>query len=102
MKDPTRIVAGGGWLPGREPGRPRAARFGGLAFDALLVAVVASWPFWDGWPVTPGWLELACGALMLPLPVFSSLALWFRLTEKPVPGAVRLRPNPEHDPRKLY
>jgi len=101
MKSSAQIVDGGGWLTRQAIGRPRARFFGLLSFIWLGVSVGASFPFWDGWPPSFGWLEWLCGALLVPQPVFVVLAVVFLLTERPR-TIIKNRPNPDYDIRKLY
>jgi hypothetical protein len=95
------IVHGGGWVVEHSMGRPRARFFGFLSVIWLTVAICASFPFWDGWPRSFGYLEWLCCMLLLPQPIFVVLALVFLLKEQPRVIAEH-RPNPDYDMRKLY
>ena len=101
MKSSAQIVHGGGWLTRETVGRPRARLSGFLSLIWLSVSVVASVPFWEGWPQVFDWLECVCIALMVPQPVFAMLAVVFLLTEQPRP-IIEEHPNPDCDDRKLY
>ena len=101
MKSSAQIVSGGGWVTRRTVGRPRARFFACLSVVWLGVSVCISIPFWDGWPWPFEYLEWLCVALLVPLPVFAGLALFFRLTERPR-TIIEQCPNPDHDLRKLY
>lgn len=101
MKSDSKIVCGGGWITSVTVGKPRARFFGFLWLIWLLVSFVASTPFWDGWPETFGYLEWVCGALLVPLPVLTTLAIVFLVIEPPR-AIVSHRRNPGHDLRKLY
>jgi hypothetical protein len=101
MKSGTHIVHGGGWLTRQTVGRPRARFFGFLSVIWLFVSICASFPFWNGWPESFGYLELLCSALLVPQPVFAVLAIVFLLTEQPS-TIVEQHPNPDYDIRKLY
>jgi hypothetical protein len=100
MKCSAQIVHGGGWLTRQTIGRPRARFFGFLSLVWLAVSICASFPFWDGWPQTFGWMEWLCSVLLIPQPVFVVLAVVFLLTEKP--RTIIEQPNPDYDIRKLY
>jgi hypothetical protein len=82
MKSPSDIVEGEGWI-------------------WLCVSICASFPFWDGWPHSFGYLEWLCSALLVPQPVFVLLAMTFLLTEQPC-RITEEHPDPDPDPRKLY
>jgi len=101
MNSHSGIVEGGGWLTRRIVGRPRARFFGFLSVVWLVVAVGASFPFWDGWPRSFGYRELFCGLLLLPLPIFVVLALVCLLTERQS-IIIEQRRDPDYDARKLY
>jgi hypothetical protein len=72
-----------------------------LSLIWLAVSICASFPFWEGWPESFGYLELLCGALLVPQPVFVVLAVVLLLTEQPR-NVVELHPNPDYDIRNLY
>jgi hypothetical protein len=101
MKSSIQIVEGGGWITRQTVGRPRARFFGFLSLIWLGVSFCASFPFWDGWPESFGYLELLCSALLIPQPVFGVVAVVFLLTEQPS-TIVEQRRNPDYDIRKLY
>src|SRR5262245_7977569 len=101
MKSSIQIVHGGGWVARQKVGRPRARFFGFLSVIWLGVSFCASFPFWDGWPESFGYLEWLCSALLVPQPVFLVLAMVFLLTEQPR-SIVEHHPKPDYDIRKLY
>ena len=101
MKSSAQIVHGGGWLTRQTVGRPRARFFGFLSLIWLGVSICASFPFWDGWPESFGYLEWLCSALLIPQVVLVALALVCLLREQPR-TIVEKRPNPDYDIRKLY
>ena len=101
MKSHSDIVEGGGWITRQTVGRPRARFFGFLSIIWLGVSIGASFPFWDGWPQSFGYLEWLCSALLVPQPVFVVAAVVFLLTEQPRTITETHR-NPEYDIRKLY
>jgi hypothetical protein len=101
MKSSIQIVEGGGWITRQNVGRPRARFFGFLSVIWLGVSLCASFPFWDAWPESFGYLEWVCGALLVPQPLFVVLAVVFWLTEQPC-TIVEQHRNPDYDIRKLY
>jgi ATP/ADP translocase len=101
MKSSTQIAHGGGWLTRQTIGRPKARFFGVLSVIWLGVSLCASLPFWSGWPQSFGYLEWLCGGLIIPLPIFIGLALFFAVTEQPR-TIIKQCPNADHDLRKLY
>ena len=101
MKSSIQIVEGGGWITRQTVGRPKARFFGFLSIIWFGVSLCASFPFWDGWPESFGYLEWLCGALIVPQPVLIALAVVFLLTEQPR-TIVEEHRNPEYDRRKLY
>jgi len=101
MKLQSDIVEGGGWITRQTVGRPRARFFGFLSVIWLFISIGASFPFWDGWPQSFGYMEWLCSVLLVPHPVFVMLAVVFLLTEKPR-TITEEHSNPEYDIRKLY
>lgn len=101
MKSNAHIVDGGGWIPRQTVCRPKARFFGFLSAIWLLVSFCASFPFWNGWPESFGYLEWLCGGLLVPQPVFVILAAIFLLTEQPR-TITEQHPNPDYDIGKLY
>src|SRR6188474_3174616 len=101
MKSHSDIVESGGWITRQTIGRPRARFFGFLSVIWLFVSIGASFPFWDGWPQSFGYLEWLCSVLLVPQPVFVVLAVVFLLTERPH-IITEQHPNPDYDIRKLY
>jgi hypothetical protein len=101
MKSSTQIVYGGGLLTRQTVGRPCARFFGFLSLIWSAVSVCASFPFWDGWPQSFGWLEWSCSVLLIPQAAFVVLAVVFLLTERPR-TIIEQHPNPDYDIRKLY
>jgi hypothetical protein len=101
MKSQSEIVEGGGWITRQTLRKPRARFFGFLSVIWLGVSILASFPFWDGWPQSFGYLEWVCTALLLPQPVFVVLAVAFALMEQPR-TITEETPNPDYDVRKLY
>ena len=101
MRSHSDIVEGGGWIIRQTVGRPRARLFGSLSVIWLLLSICASFPFWDGWPQSFGYLEWLCSALVVPQVVFVVLAIVFLLTEQPRTIAEQ-DANPDYDVRKLY
>lgn len=100
-KSKSQIVYGGGWTTHETVGKPRARFFGFLSLIWLLVSFCVASLFWGGWPETFGYLEWVCGALLVPLPVFITLAGVFLLSEQPRTFR-SLQPNPDYDIRKLH
>src|SRR5688572_15490216 len=98
MNQCSDIVAGGGWIRRETVVRPRARLFGFLSLIWLCVSICASFPFWDGWPESFGYMEWLCSVLLVPQSVFVVLALVFLLREQPRIITERL-PNPDHDIR---
>jgi hypothetical protein len=101
MKSHSDIVEGGGWVIRQTTGKPRARFFGFLSVIWLAVSICASFPFWDGSPQSFGYLEWLCTALLVPQPVFVTLAAIFLLTEQPR-IITEHHQNPNYDIRNLY
>jgi hypothetical protein len=101
MKSNAKFVEGGGWVKRQTIGRPKTRFFGFLSIIWLGVSICGSFPFWNGWPQSFGYLEWLCVALFALLPVFAGFALVFWLTEPPR-AITELHPNPDYDIRKLY
>jgi hypothetical protein len=101
MKSHSHIVEGSGWITRQSIGRPRARFFGFLSLLWLVVSICASFPFWDGWPQSFGWLDWLCSTLLAPLPVLVVLACVFLFTEQPR-TIIERRRNPDYDIRKMY
>ncbi len=101
MNSHSDIVERGGWVTRQTVGRPRARLFGFLSVIWLCVSICASFPFWDGWPHSFGYLEWLCSALLVPQPVIIVLAVVFLLTEPPR-TITEQHSNPDYDIRKLY
>lgn len=101
MKSDSHIVHGGGWETYQIVVQPKACLFRFLSIFWLLISVCAMSPFLTGWPESFGFLEFTCSGLILLEPVFVTLAIFFKLTEKPRTVVAR-RPNPNYDFRKLY
>jgi hypothetical protein len=101
VKSSAQIVSGGGWFTRQTVGRPRARFFGFLSVIWLGVSCCVSFPFWNGWPKSFGWLEWLCSALLVPQLVFVVLAVLFRLREQPR-TIITQDSNPDYDVRKLY
>ena len=101
MRSSIQIVEGGGWITLQTVGRPRARFFGFLSVIWLGASLCASFPFWDGWPESFGYLEWLCGALLVPQPVLVVVAVVFLVAEQPR-TIVQQRRNPDYDIRKLY
>ena len=101
MKALSRIVHGGGWIAQTYIGRPKARLFGFISIVWLAVSFCGSIPFWGGWPQSFGAFEWLGGLLLVPQPVFITLALVFRFIEEPR-SVTEFHSNPDHDFRKLY
>jgi hypothetical protein len=101
MKSNAQIVDGGGWLIRPSMGRAHARFFGSLSLLWLSVSIPASFPFWNGWPPSFGYLEWLCGAVVVAQTVFFVLAVVFLLRENPR-HIIEHVSNPDHDIRKLY
>ena len=95
------IVDGGSWVVRQVVGRPKTRLFFILSLAWLVVSVPASFPFLDGWPQSFSEIELLATLLIIPHPIFISLAVWFSRTESPCIVEQQL-PNPGYDPNKLY
>lgn len=77
MKSSSQIVHGGGWLTRHTVGGPRARFFGFLSVLWPVVSIIASFPFWNGWPESFGYLGVgvrraprAAAGVPLPRPCF--------------------------------
>ncbi len=101
MRSISAIVHGGGWLTHETTGRPWARFFGFVSFLWIAISVGASFPFWDGWPKSFGYLEWLCVVLLVLQSVFFILAVFFYLREQPRTIIEHL-PNPNHDIRNLH
>jgi hypothetical protein len=100
MKSRSEIVAGGGWIKNQTTGKPRARFFTFLSVIWLGVSICASFPFWNGWPHSFGYVEWLCGALLVLQPVFALLAVIFFVTERPQ-IITEQQNNPDCDIQKL-
>jgi hypothetical protein len=75
---------------------------GFLSIFWMGMAAGGSYPYWEGWPTSFGWIDWLISALLVgPLPVFLGLAVVFWIAEKPRTILVEL-PSGDHDLRKLY
>ena len=101
MKPSSDIVEGGGWVTRTTVRRPWTHFFVFLSIIWLGVAICATFPFWDGWPQSFGYLEGLCIVLLVLQPVFDTLAIIFWLKEKPR-TITEQQPNPDYDIGKLY
>lgn len=101
MKSCTHIVCGGGWIQREKTKRPLTRLFSLLSLLWLGVSVGASSVFWEGWPRSFGLVEWVCALLLMPHPVFATLAFVSWRTELPR-TVMEQQPNPDFDLRKLY
>lgn len=101
MKLGSNFVEGGGWTTCRASGRPKAQWCGLLSLLWLGVSLLSWSRFSDGWPYVFEYMDWLCIALVLPLPVFVILAVFYFFTEKPR-AFMRSCRDPDYDLRNLY
>ena len=73
----------GSWTVRETLRRPRTRFFTLLSCVWLMVAVGATFPFWDGWPKSFSGMEWLCGLIIGLEPGFVALAVVSWRTEQP-------------------